>query len=98
MTIRSCFNWIGPNDEESGMTMLAVEIPSGYAFEQFEGQRVIRTGQVPELKEVDTTRPGQTIWYLNHVPKDIRCFDHTVRYRIFYVHSFRLDLNFALGM
>jgi hypothetical protein len=62
------------------MTMLAVEIPSGYAFEQFEGIRVIRTGKVPELKEVDTTRPGQTIWYLNHVPKVVRCFDHTVRY------------------
>ena len=62
------------------MTMLAVEIPSGYAYEQFEGMRVIRTGKVPELKEVDTTRPGQTIWYLNHVPKNVRCFDHTVRY------------------
>ena len=70
------------------MTMLAVEIPSGYAFEQFEGIRVIRTGKVPELKEVDTTRPGQTIWYLNHVPKVVRCFDHTVRYVLSFLSSF----------
>merc|ERR1712141_18857 len=75
----SCFNWIGPSTEKSGMTLLAVEIPSGYAFEQFEGKRIIGTGQVPELKEVDTSRPGQTIWYLDHVPRAIRCFDHTVR-------------------
>ena len=78
VTIRSCFNWIGPNDEESGMTMLAVEIPSGYAYEQFDGLKLIRTGVVPELKEVDTTQQGQTIWYFNHVPKDVRCFEHTV--------------------
>ena len=41
--------------------------------------RIIRTGQVPELREVDTTRPGQTIWYLDHVPTNTRCFEHTVR-------------------
>ena len=58
--------------------MLSVEIPSGYCLEQFEGMRIIRTGHVPELKEVDTTRPGQTIWYLDHVPTNIRCFEHTV--------------------
>ena len=79
VTIRSCFNWIGPSTEKSGMTLLAVEIPSGYAFEQFEGKRIIGTGEVPELKEVDTSRPGQTIWYLDHVPRAIRCFEHTVR-------------------
>ena len=40
--------------------MLSVEIPSGYAFEQFDGLRMIRSGIVPELKEVDTTQHGQT--------------------------------------
>ena len=58
--------------------MLSIEIPSGYCLEQFEGRRIIRTGVVPELKEVDTTRPGQTIWYLDHVPSNARCFEHTV--------------------
>ena len=58
--------------------MLSIEIPSGYAFEQFDGLRMIRTGIVPELKEVDTTPLGQTIWYLDHVPNDVRCFEHTV--------------------
>ena len=79
ITIRSCFNWIGPGNEESGMTMLSVEIPSGYYLEQFEGLRIVRGGQVPELRDVDVTRPGQTLWYLDHVPVNTRCFEHTVR-------------------
>ena len=78
VTIRSCFNWIGPHDEESGMTMLSIEIPTGYAYEQFDGLKLIRTGIVPELKEVDATQNGQTIWYFNHIPKEVRCFEHTV--------------------
>ena len=60
------------------MTMLSVEIPTGYAYEQFDGLKLIRTGIVPELKEVDATQNGQTIWYFNHIPKDVRCFEHTV--------------------
>ena len=88
VTIRSCFNWIGPQDEESGMTMLSVEIPTGYAYEQFDGLKLIRTGIVPELKEVDATQNGQTIWYFNHIPKDVRCFEHTVRIKkILFLHS-----------
>ena len=59
--------------------MLSVEMPTGYAYEQFDGLKLIRTGIVPELKEVDTTQHGHTIWYLDHIPKDIRCFEHTVR-------------------
>ena len=70
--------------------MLSVEIPSGYAFEQFDGLRMIRSGIVPELKEVDTTQHGQTIWYLDHVPKHVRCFEHTVNlvknYYIFLIY------------
>ena len=61
------------------MTMLSVEIPTGYAYEQFDGLKLIRTGIVPELKEVDATQNGQTIWYFNHIPKDVRCFEHTVK-------------------
>ena len=59
--------------------MLSVEIPTGYAYEQFDGLKLIRTGIVPELKEVDATQNGQTIWYFNHIPKDVRCFEHTVK-------------------
>ena len=79
--------------------MLSVEMPSGYAFEQFEGLRIIRDGPVPELKEVDTTRPGQTIWYLDHVSKDIRCFEHTVRHLFVYlefVHFYSAHIYYSI--
>ena len=77
ITIRTCFSWTAP-DEESGLTLIAIDIPSGYNFEWSAAIGILSSGVVPELRDFDN-QPGKTFWYLDHVPLEERCFDHTVR-------------------
>ena len=59
--------------------MLVVDIPSGYIMLQPDGNKVVRSGVIPQLRDSDVTKPGKTIWYFDHVPSYTQCFDHTVR-------------------
>ena len=59
--------------------MLVVDIPSGYILEQYEANKLVRSRVVPEMRDVDTTQWGKTIWYFDRVPNETRCFEHTVR-------------------
>jgi len=62
--VKSCFSWTCTNESPtSGLTMLVVDIPSGYIM----------------LQDADVLKPGKTIWYLEHVPSKMQCFTHTVR-------------------
>lgn len=38
----------------------------------------MRSGVVPEMRDADVTKNGKTLWYLDRVPNETRCFDHTV--------------------
>ncbi len=40
---------------------------------------IVRSGQVPELRDSDVTKAGKTIWYFSHIPNRTQCFEHTVR-------------------
>ena len=59
--------------------MLVVDIPSGYIMLQPDGNKVVRSGVIPQMRDSDVTKPGKTIWYFDHVPSYTQCFDHTVR-------------------
>ena len=45
VTIKSCFNWNNPagSEHQSGMTLLAIDIPSGYNFEWSEAYKIIKS-------------------------------------------------------
>ena len=61
------------------MTLLVVDIPSGYLLKQYEADSIVRSRVVPEMKDADTTsEPRKTIWYFDRVPNETRCFEHTV--------------------
>ena len=80
VTIEACFSWNAGDAypaDRSGMTMLAVEIPSGYEFEWTEAYKVMAT--LPSLLVNFDKKPGKTLWYLDHVPAEETCFHHTVR-------------------
>jgi hypothetical protein len=79
VTIKSCFSWTLTSEANiSGMAMLVVDIPSGYLMEQPLADRIVRSGQVPEMRDSDVTKSGKTIWYFDHIPNVTRCFQHTV--------------------
>ena len=60
------------------MAMLVVDIPSGYVIEQPTADKIVRSGQVPEMRDSDVLSPGKTIWYFDYIPNVTRCFEHTV--------------------
>lgn len=62
----------------SGLTMLAVDIPSGYFMEQYAAMQMLRRPELPQLIFADTSMPGKTLWYFNSIPPEQRCFEHTV--------------------
>ena len=73
VTIETCFSWNPPGNENSGMTMIAVDIPSGYEFEWTAAYDVM--GHYPGLMLVNCDkRPGKTLWYLDYVPTQETCF------------------------
>ena len=59
--------------------MLVLDIPSGYIMLQPDANKVVRSGVLPQLKDSDVTKPGKTIWYLDHVPDYNQCFSHKIR-------------------
>jgi len=78
--VKSCFSWTCTNESPtSGLTMLVVDIPSGYIMLQPDANKVVRSGEIPQMKDADVLKPGKTIWYLEHVPSNMQCFTHTVR-------------------
>ena len=72
VTIETCFSWNPPGNENSGMTMIAVDIPSGYEFEWTAAYDVM--GHYPGLLVNFDKRPGKTLWYLDYVPTEETCF------------------------
>ena len=72
VTIETCFSWNPPGTERSGMTMIAVDIPSGYEFEWTAAYDVM--GLYPGLLVNFDKRPGKTLWYLDYVPTEETCF------------------------
>ena len=56
-----------------------VDIPSGYLMLQPDGNKIVRSKVIPEMRDSDVTKPGKTVWYFDHVPNYTQCFDHTVR-------------------
>ena len=72
VTIETCFSWNPPGNERSGMTMIAVDIPSGYEFEWTAAYDVM--GHYPGLLVNFDKRPGKTLWYLDYVPTEETCF------------------------
>ena len=56
-----------------------VDIPSGYLMLQPDGNKIVRSGVIPEMRDSDVTKPGKTVWYFDNVPNYTQCFDHTVR-------------------
>ena len=46
---------------------------------QPDGNKIVRSKTIPEMRDSDVTKPGKTIWYFDHVPNYTQCFDHTVR-------------------
>ena len=59
--------------------MLVIDIPSGYKMEQPTADQIVKSGQVPEMRDADVLKSGKTIWYFDHIPNVTRCFQHTVR-------------------
>ena len=47
-------------------------------MEQTSADMIVRSGNLSELKDADSTKPGKTIWYFDHIPNKTRCFEHTV--------------------
>ena len=47
-------------------------------MEQTSADMIVRSGNLTELKDADSTKPGKTIWYFDHIPNETRCFEHTV--------------------
>ena len=60
------------------MAMLVIDIPSGYKMEQPTADQIVKSGQVPEMRDADVLKSGKTIWYFDHIPNVTRCFQHTV--------------------
>ena len=58
--------------------MLVIDIPSGYKMEQPTADQIVKSGQVPEMRDADVLKSGKTIWYFDHIPNVTRCFQHTV--------------------
>ena len=79
ITINSCFKWTLTSESAvSGMAMLVIDIPSGYKMEQPTADQIVKSGQVPEMRDADVLKSGKTIWYFDHIPNVTRCFQHTV--------------------
>jgi len=77
---KSCFRWKCTDESEtSGLTMLVLDIPTGYIMMQPDANRIVRSGIIPQLKETDVTKAGKTIWYMDYVPSYTQCFSHKVR-------------------
>ena len=80
IAIKSCFSWtLTKESPTSGMAMLVIDIPSGYNILEPDAKKIIRSGIVPEMRDVDVTKSGKTIWYFDYIPQKVRCFEHTVR-------------------
>ena len=80
ITIRSCFSWtLTEESPTSGMAMLVVDIPSGYLMLQPDANKIVRSRVVPQLKDADMEKAGKTLWYFEHIPSQMQCFEHTVR-------------------
>jgi len=81
--VRSCMSWTCTDESPtSGMAMLVVDIPTGYVMEQPDANKIVRSGQIPELKESDVDQSkskGITIWYFEHIQPYEQCFWHSVR-------------------
>lgn len=78
--MKSCFRWTLTSESPvSGIAILIVDIPSGYHMEQPTADQIVRSGQVPEMRDADVTKFGKTIWYFDYIPSETRCFEHTVR-------------------
>ena len=60
--------------------MLVIDIPSGYKMEQPTADQIVKSGQVPEMRDADVLKSGKTIWYFDHIPNVTRCFQHTVSF------------------
>merc|ERR1719278_1656364 len=49
--VKSCFSWTCTDESPtSGLTMLVVDIPSGYIMLQPDANKVVRSGVVPQMK------------------------------------------------
>ena len=56
-----------------------VDIPSGYLMLQPDANKIVRSRVVPQLKDADMEKAGKTLWYFEHIPSQMQCFEHTVR-------------------
>jgi len=81
--IRSCMSWTCTDESPtSGMAMLVIDIPTGYVMEQPDANKIIRSRQIPELKDSDVEQSltkGKTIWYFESIQPEQQCFWHTIR-------------------
>ena len=58
-------------------------------MEQTSADMIVRSGNLTELKDADSTKPGKTIWYFDHIPNTTRCFEHTVNILYTFLVFFR---------
>jgi len=80
IVVKSCFSWLCTDESPvSGMTMLEVDIPSGYIMLQPDANKIVRSKVIPTLKDADMEKEGKTLWYFEHIPSYMQCFSHTVR-------------------
>ncbi len=53
---------------------------------QPDANQVVRSRAVPQMKDSDVERPGKAIWYFEHIPAQIQCFQYSIR-RYFLAHQ-----------
>jgi len=76
----TCFKWTCTKESNtSGLTMLVLDIPSGYILLQPDANKIVRSNVIPQLRDADMEKPGKTIWFFDYIPSYMQCFAHTVR-------------------
>ncbi|PNF42789.1 hypothetical protein B7P43_G13621 [Cryptotermes secundus] len=78
ITIQSCFRWLLEDPPMSGLSVLELELPTGYNLLESEAERLVRSGVHPTLRDARIIE-GKTFWFFEHIMQNWTCFNHTVR-------------------
>ncbi|KDR15355.1 CD109 antigen [Zootermopsis nevadensis] len=78
ITIQSCFRWLLEDPPMSGLSVLEVELPTGYNILESEAERLVQSRLHPKLRDAKT-KEGKIFWFFEQITQDWTCFNHTVR-------------------
>jgi hypothetical protein len=59
----------------SGLSVLEVELPTGYNILESEAERLVQSGLHPMLRDA-RTKEGKIFWFFEHVSFSMECYGY----------------------